>query len=221
MAIDTYAKLQSELSDTLNRADLIADVTEFSGGTIEGAIKRAISKAERRVHRRVKTREFETSTAPNTVAGTETIVAPTDLLSIKHFYLNTNPIGPLTKKDLTQLYNDEPSSLNAKPTAYALFGGSIYLRPIPDSAYATKLYYYQSVTPLSDVNTSNAILTKYPDLLLYGSLIELTAHLMDDPRVQVWKGFFDEAVKDITDDNVSSRWSGAPVVSNVIGVRSV
>ena len=76
MAVDTYAKLQSEILDTLNRTDLSAEVTEYSPGTIEGAVTRAISKAERRIVRRLRTREFETATSVSTVAGAETVALP-------------------------------------------------------------------------------------------------------------------------------------------------
>lgn len=220
MAIDSYAKLQSEILDTLNRTDLVADVTEYSPGTIEGAVQRSISKAERRIVRRLRTREFETSTSFSTTASTETVAIPSDFVMAKTFMLTSDPVVVLVQKDLTTLYNDVPSSATGIPSAFAPFGSSFYLRPIPDSARAAKLFYYQSPTPLSDVNTSNTLLTKYPDLLLYGALIEVTAHVEDDERIQLWKGAFDEAIKDITDDNTLNRWSGAPIRSS-IDVRSI
>lgn len=70
MAIDTYAKLQTEILDTLDRPDLVAEVTEYTPAAIEGAVTRSIAKAERRIVRRLRTREFETSTSIATVAGT-------------------------------------------------------------------------------------------------------------------------------------------------------
>jgi hypothetical protein len=220
MAIDTYAKLQSEILDTLDRTDLVADVTEFTPGTIEGAVQRAISKAERRIIRRLRTREFETSSSISTVSGTETISIPSDLVMIKAAVIQTNPNVVLQQKDLTTLLNDNPSTATGTPASYAAFGTSLYLRPVPGTAQTIKLFYYNSPTPLSDSNTSNTILTKYPDLLLYGALIEITAHVEDDERLQIWKGAFDEAVKDITEDNTLNRWSGAPIRSS-IDIRNI
>jgi len=220
MAIDSYAKLQSELSDTLNRTDLIADVTEFSGGTIEGAVQRGISKSERRCVRRLRTREFETSTAFSLSAGVETSQIPTDFASAKLFTLTSPVVSVLVGKDLTQLINDFPSTAAGTPNSFAPYGTNFYFRRVPDSAYTAKLFYYSIPTPLSGSNTSNVLLTKYPDLLFYGALLELTAHLEDDGRIQIWKGLFDEAVKDITDDNTANRWSGAPIRSSV-DVRSI
>lgn len=220
MAIDTYAKLQSEILDTLNRTDLVQDVTEYTPGTIEGAVKRAIAKAEKRIVRRLKTREFETSSSFTTTANVETIAMPSDYAMTKALVLTGNPNYVLQQKDLTTLINDNPSTATGQPSAYAAFGTSFRLRPIPDSARAVTLFYYAQPTPLSDSNASNVILATWPDLLLYGALIEITAHIEDDSRIQLWKGAFDEAVKDITNDNTLNRWSGVPIRS-AVDIRTV
>jgi hypothetical protein len=199
---------------------LVADVSEFTPGTIEGAVQRAISKAERRIIRRLKTKDFETSTTISTVGSTETITLPTDYVMAKALILQTNPNVVLQQKDLSTLVNDSPNTGTGIPSAYAAYGPSLYLRPIPSSVQSLKLFYYASPSALSDSNTSNTLLTKYPDLLLYGALIELTAHIEDDGRIQVWKGAFDEAIKDITNDNTLNRWSGAPIRSS-IDIRSI
>lgn len=220
MAIDTYAKLQSEILDTLDRTDLVAQVTEYTPGTIEGAVQRGISKSERRIIRRLRTREFETSTTFATTGSLETISIPSDFIMAKSMVLQTNPNVVLAQKDMSQLIGDNPSSSVGQPNSYATFGTSFYFRPIPTTSQDIKLFYYAAPTALSDANTSNTLLTKYPDLLLYGALIEVTAHIQDDARIQLWKGAFDEAIKDITDDNTTNRWSGAPIRSS-IDVRSI
>lgn len=220
MAIDTYAKLQSEILDTLNRTDLVANVTEYTPGTIEGAVQRAIAKAEKRIVRRIRTKAFESSSTFSTVAGTEYVSVPSDFNSAKTFKIEQNPNVVLQQKDLTTLYNDYPSTATGQPNSFSAYGTSFYLRPIPDAVYSLKLYYYNVPTPLSDSNPSNAILVNYPDLLLYGALIELTAHIEDDARIQLWKGAFDEGIKDVTDDNTLNRWSGVPIRS-AVDIRTV
>jgi len=220
MAINTYAKLQSEILDTLYRTDLAAEVTEYSPGSIEGAVTRAISKAERRIVRRLRTREFETSTTVSTVSGTETIALPTDFVMIKTLILSGNPVGVLIQKDLTTLYSDAPSAAVGLPSAYAAFGASLYLRPVPDAARSLRMFYYAGPTPLSAENTSNTLLSKYPDLLSYGALVEITAHVEDDGRIGLWKNAFDDVVQDFTNDDVLNRWPGAPIRSSV-DIRSI
>jgi len=215
MAIDTYAKLQSEILDTLNRTDLAADVTEYSPGTIEGAVTRAISKAERRIVRRLRTREFETSTTIATVGGTEAVTLPADFVMMKALVLLGTPTAVLAQKDLTTLINDRPAVTPGLPMAYAAFGTKLYLRPVPDAARSLRLFYYAAPLSLSTDTTSNTLLTKYPDLLLYGALIEVTAHIEDDGRIGLWKAAFDETIRDIVNDDVLNRWSGAPIRASV------
>ena len=215
MAIDSYAKLQSELLDTLNRTDLVADITEYSPGTIEGSVIRAIAKAEKRIVRRIKTKEFETSTTSSMTAGVSTILVPADHLMTKAIVVLQTTNIVLVSKDMTSLIGDYPATTTDVPDSFTLFGGNAYLRPIPDSNYSYTWFYYFLPTPLSASNPSNIILASWPDLLLYGALLELTAHLEDDDRIQVWKGAFDEAIKDITNDNTLNRWSGAPQRSSI------
>jgi hypothetical protein len=215
MAIDTYAKLQSEILDTLNRTDLAADVTEFSPGAIEGAVTRAIAKAERRIVRRLRTREFETSTSVTTTAGVETVALPVDYVMMKAAVLSMDPALVLAQKDLAALLSDHPSTATGLPRHYAAFGASLYLRPLPDAERAVRLFYYAQPAPLSAENVSNTLLTKYPDLMLYGALIEITAHVEDDGRIGLWKNAFDEALRDIVHDDVLNRWSGAPIRASV------
>ena len=220
MAIDSYAELQSEILDTLNREDLVADVSDYTPGTIEGAVKRAIAKAENRLARRIRTRQLESSTAISTVASTETITLPTDWLGAKLLQLRKDPKVNLAPRDLQQLYEDFPSQTPGQPAGYAVFGTQARLRPIPDSVMTVDVFYYAKPTPMSAAADNNVWLQNYPDLLLYGALLELTAHLKEDERIQVWKGYFDEGIKDVTEDNVMSRWTGAPI-RQTIDVRSV
>lgn len=220
MAIDTYAKLQSEVLDSLYREDLVADVTDYTPGTIEGAVKRAIAKAENRLARRIRTRQIETSTTITTTANTETITLPTNWLGAKALILQSDPRVVLTPVDLQQLVQNNPQQTAGEPAQYAIYGTQARLRPIPDSAYSVQTFYYFKPTPMTNASDANEWLTNYPDLMLYGALLELTAHLKDDERIQVWKGYFDEGIKDVTEDNVLARWTGTPI-RQAIDVRAV
>jgi len=44
------------------------------------------------------------------------------------------------------------------------------------------------------IPTTNQILQAYPELYLYASLIEAEPYLIDDQRLAVWKGLYDEAL---------------------------
>lgn len=211
VGVDTFAKLQAEILDTLDRTDLITQVTQYAPGSIERAVTRAIAKAERRIVRRLRTREFETSTTIATAPGVETVALPADFVMMKMLILAGTPSTVLAQKDLVSLHTDSPGTVAGRPRAYAAFGPSLYLRPIPDGVTELKMFYYAAPKPLSAENPSNTLLVKYPDLLLYGALIEVTAHVDGDDRTGLWKAAFDETVRDILNDDTLNRWSGAPV----------
>ena len=65
-----------------------------------------------------------------------------------------------------------------------------------NSRYAYELVYYGEWTPLSDAATTNGILTKYPQLYLFASMIHAEAFLVNDQRVATWTGRYDKAVAD-------------------------
>jgi hypothetical protein len=211
MAIDSYAKLQSEIMDTLNKNFLAADVTRFSPGTIEGSVKRAIRRTELRCQRRLRAIQMEGSTTGTLSTSADYITSPTDLVAVKLFYLSTNPIRVLSAKNLQQLYIDAPDDGTGIPDSYAVSGARIYIRPQPGSAYNYKLFYYQQIPALTDSNTTNWLLDDCPDIYLYGSCVELTAHIGEDERIQVWKGALDEAIADVNGDATSARYSGVPL----------
>ena len=75
----------------------------------------------------------------------------------------------------------------------------------PDSATTLQINYYKKLTALSDTNTTNDILTNYPELYLYASLAESSPFLMQDERLQVWAGLFKDAL--LSANEASSRGS--------------
>ena len=213
MAIDTYSKLQSAISDEVNRNDLLATVTAYSSGPIDGAIIRSIENCELRLNRTLRLRQMETSTTMTLVASQTTYSLPSDFMQARLAYVNAQPITLIEQTSLENLFAQYPDSAVAKPEKMAVVGSTIQLRPIPDSAYSVPFYYYAVPTALSTANATNTLFAISPDVYLYGSCLELTRFLGEDQRIQVWKGFYDEAIRLLTDDSNSAKWSGVLVQS--------
>lgn len=211
MSIDTYAKLQSEISDTINRNDLLADVTRFTAGSIDGAVKRAIRRTELRLQRRMRVTQMEGETTGSFSTSADYITKPADFLAVKLFYVSGDPIQIMPSSTLTQLYTEFPTAGTGKPQKHSVSGSKIYARPTPDSAYDYKLFYFQKIPQLTDSNTTNWLLEECEDAYLYGACLELTPHLAEDERIQVWKGALDEAIADITGAELLARYSGVPL----------
>ena len=53
---------------------------------------------------------------------------------------------------------------------------------------------YKDFSPLSSSNANNWILTSYPDVYLYGALLEASPYLVEDQRVDIWAQLYAAAV---------------------------
>lgn len=65
---------------------------------------------------------------------------------------------------------------------------------IPDVAYVTNISYYGKLTALSSSNTTNSILTDYPNIYLYGSLMALFQWADNTEELAKYKNLFIEAI---------------------------
>lgn len=96
------------------------------------------------------------------------------------------------------------------PEAYAIeglqirFAPALSLQTVPTGVIDPTPYrnfecvYYARFAHLNSTDTTtNALLATYPELYLYGSLIEAEPYLVDDQRLVVWKAMYDDAVNRI------------------------
>ena len=201
MALDTYDNLKSEIASFLNRDDLTANIDTF------------IDLAETRHARDLRIREMEAvSTSITTVAGTQSYDLPTGYLELRYAMLQTSPYTMLqymTPADFFRVYNEGEGT--GMPVYYTIVGKKIYLGHSPDSANVLELGFFQRATALSSSNTTNDILTNFPDLYLYGSLAETSPFLMQDERLQVWSSLYKEGVRTANESAQRGRVSAAPL----------
>lgn len=219
MSIDTYAKLQAAIADTVNRDDLSADVTAFSPSQIDGMIKRSIAYAEAAINRDLASRgshkSQETVTNSLTTSAGETVTLPTDFQSARVFAITTDPYQILEFVDPNTLFTQYPSTTAGKPEKYTIIGTVAYVRPIADSSYALRLVYAAKIPALSDSNTTNWLLTSHPDIYIQRAMLELCIYLENDDRLQYWKGFYDQSMNDLMNDDRNTRWPATPAKPNL------
>ena len=74
-------------------------------------------------------------------------------------------------------------------------GGNILVRPYDDSANALSFDYYQKIPGLA-ANSTNWLMTAWPDLYLAGTLVEAYGYVKDYDQVNFWgarrQGLFGE-----------------------------
>lgn len=196
MAITTYAELKTAIADFLNRDDLTSVVDSF------------IDLAEANMQRNIRHWRMEgRSTA---TLDTQYSALPADFLEAIRFHITSGTTNPLELVSQGELMKRKENSLNTsgKPRFYAMTAGELEVFPAPDGEYTGELYYYKRITPLSDSNTSNWLLTYHPDAYLYGALIHTAPYIQDDERIQLWGSLYRAAVDGINAESEKAKFSG-------------
>lgn len=197
----TYDTLGTTVADYLDRSDLSSVIPTF------------IELAEAKLRRRLRHYKMEKRATADMVAGQRTLALPSDFLEMRHLKLNTNPVTVL--EYLVPALMNWNSTSTAKPKYYTIVGDEIHFESTPDSDYEVEMYYY-AFDALSDVNQTNWIIDSNPDVYLYGTLLEAESFLMNDPRLQVWKMGFEEAIKELSKSGKVAQVSGAPLIMRAV-----
>ena len=184
MALDTYSNLKTTIANYLNRSDLTAYLADF------------ISLTEARLNRELRVREMVNIDASiTTVSGTQSYSLPTGFIEATSIIYQSDPYRTLRFISNSDFYNKyNTSQTSGLPTYFSIVGTNILLGVAPDSAKTLQINYYKKITSLSDSNTTNDILTNYPDLYLYGALAESAPFLMQDERLSTWATLYKEAL---------------------------
>ena len=209
MALANYGQLKTAISAELARAsdsDFAASVPDFVD-MFEVNVQRDL------LHRRQQTN----TTLAVAASGTSVTGFPSDFLSAEAVVLQSSPLRTLASKTIFDLFNEYPNTTNARPEAYAIQNSGMLIRPPSDAAYNIELSYYQGLTVLASGSDSstNWLLTNYPDLYLYGSLVHSAPFLEDDARLQVWVGLYDRAVGALKGESARAIYSGSPIKSQI------
>lgn len=70
--------------------------------------------------------------------------------------------------------------------------------------------YWQRLTPLSNINTTNWLLDKHPDLYLYASLVELSQFSKSKDEATIWSANANAAMQEIIATDWSTMYGGVP-----------
>ena len=173
----TLANLQTDLKN----------YTEVDSSVFTDAVmNKFITNAENRIYRAVDAdleRHYATST---TVIGNRYVTIPSDLRTIRYIQLKDSSDKQvyLEQRDPSFIatYYDTPStSSSTLPKYYANWDENYWVvAPTPNAAYEITLAYNKypvSLTDSTKSTTGTYLSNKYPDLLLYASLVNAYGYL--------------------------------------------
>ncbi|MCP5015755.1 MAG: hypothetical protein GY938_10875 [Ketobacter sp.] len=193
MSITTYSELQTSIATWLVRDDLTAIIPDF------------ITLAEAKFKRDIRVREMEKRATADAV--TEYTGLPSDFLEIRSAYLNTDPKQQLRVMALSEIRSRWLGSTAGQPKAFAITGDEILLAPAPDGTYEIELDYY-AFSALSDSNTTNWLLTSYPDIYLWAGRLEGASYVGNEKKIVEANGFLATALKSLENSDWAATFPG-------------
>jgi hypothetical protein len=96
-------------------------------------------------------------------------------------------------------------------------GKNIKLYPTPDAVYEVGINYFRKLVTLSDTNTTNDILTEFPDLYLFGSCKEGAVFLNDTEQLGRFDSLYNAALASVTEAEEKARYGGTVMTMTVQG----
>jgi hypothetical protein len=198
MALSTYTELKAAIADWLDRTDLTTQIVDF------------ITLAEAEFNRTLFVPQREEVSSASASDGTITL--PDDFWSMRSLYIDSDPKTYLEQMNMGELRNRYSASATGRPQNFALQSGNeLVLAPSPDTAYTLVLNYWQTIPALSASVASNWLLDSYPDIYLYGSILQSAAFLADDDRIPRWRGALGQAIGQLQDAGNKRAWGSTPV----------
>ena len=76
---------------------------------------------------------------------------------------------------------------------YTIIGRDLFLLPAPDGPGRLYLTYYAEIEPLGEKQPDNAVLLMFPDLYLYGALVESGPFTRGSAPLDMWTQYYSAA----------------------------
>lgn len=211
MALATYSDLKTAITDWQARNDLSTKADDF------------IDLAEAFFNVKFRQMQMEKEDTMVTVADTATVNLPSDYLAMIKLCISDDP-SPLELVSLKFIDDRYQKDLRDRPRVYAFNFDEgtprIKLGATPDAVYTININYFYGIPALSDSNTTNWLLTKFPNLYLSGCLYEACKYIKDFEQAALFASEVNTLLTVFEDsgrkDRVSQQRVNAQVIRNVV-----
>jgi hypothetical protein len=182
MALSTYTELKAAVADYLHRANLTAQVVDF------------ITLAESEINTDVRMRKQESDETLTLSSGATTVALPTRYSEPIRLDI---VIAGQDNRELTyvppaQLTVQATTGSACEPDYWTINAGNIQVPAPTDQSY-TLLFKMLADFDIASTST-NALLTKYPGIYLYGALLQAAPYMANDKRVATWATMYSNLV---------------------------
>jgi len=192
-----------------NYADLKQAIEVFSHRTdISNVVDDLIDLTENDIDKKLKLRNNELRATAS--ASSRFLALPDRFLEMRRLSL----INGSTTKDIEYRSPESMrvSSTSGEPRFFTITS-QIEFDKAPSTTYTIEMSYYARLEALSSSNTTNDVLTDYPDLYLYGTLMHLSIWERDIKQAQLYKSLFDEQIAQANAQERRGRYGPAPTIA--------
>lgn len=192
MALTTYTQIQDSIRRYLwDRNDLAGQIPDF------------IALCEARLNDTLRVSQMETSASITLTSGSGSL--PSDYLAYRRVLTQDSPVRDLQLAGPAWADHEYPDTASGLADFFTIAGTT--LKTYPPSSSNVTLYYYQKIPALASNTTGNWVTSRSPGLYIYGSLIEASPALDDDPRAQTWALLFKESVDGLQRADTAHRYN--------------
>ena len=189
-AFKTKGALSDAIAAWLNRDDLATRIPDF------------IRLAEARMNRLLRDPDQIVQTTVTVTSGDGDL--PADFGQMIAF-------GPAGTR-LTQVTPGEFGTYNSRAGNMQVFAVvGTRLKTLPTSSGPVPIAYYRTITPLVADGDTNWLLTRAPDLYLWGSLLQAEFYGWNDERLPLIRNGWDDGIAELRIDGEARRWGSAPL----------
>lgn len=202
MGLSTYSELKVSIQSWSKR----------SGTDVLNVLDDFIDLAEADIWERLRIRDMETVGTSALSTASRYLALPTGFLELRKFKITRTdlPDVPLEFVAPLALVVSEQSGLPTKFTVSTQFEFNC----LPDAAYAVEYHYFRSLTALSGSNATNAVLTRFPMVYLYGCLMHYASWALNDAMFQKYSLMFQGAIESANNSDKRGRYGPAPTVKS-------
>lgn len=194
MSLDSYVNLKASIRNWSHRNDMP-----------DSLIDDFISLTETAMWQLLEIRDMS-SRATASMGADRFLALPDDFIKMRRLSI-------LTGGRVIDLKYATPESMQVVSTTsqpgFFTVTTQLEFDRVPDSTYEVEMTYFKELTPLSDSNTTNAVLTRFPDIYLSGALHYLFKWGAFESQSQDYLVKFSDAIKRANKQDKKGRYGPA------------
>lgn len=212
MALSNYTELQAAVRTEMGEVS--------TGGLSADALTDAIARAEAKINRRTRLREAEriaTATYQTSSKAIEDrrVALPTGYVEFLDLRWKKASQADTAYTDAIYVAPERIHEYYDRTDAlwYTLRSQIEFNRHTNGEQYELMMHYFKKWDIATD--STNWLLTNYPDSYLYGSCMEVAIHMRDQSTINAYKALFDEALAELNELSERGRDDSTADISDL------